>query len=1106
MSLKGELLVWNANGWLDRVPEMTQYAVQRGIAVMAIVETHIAKDSKPPHIRGYNCNYTNHNNRSSGVAVYTAERYHTTTLESLSLYSQSGSTSAAIVLTSMILDKLRPASRYGVLSSVYLPPGMPFAVAQEVTGVIRKAISFAATHGYAYILCGDLNTQHPKLGGTRSTGSGVIRAALSMLLYSANERYCPRVPTHVRGRSQSTIDHVLSDEPGTISSLQVVQTDDPTGPQLPAQAHRILLATSPLFDTDGANAAAYADPPHFRIPRNPKHPSFEKFHRELDHLLVEVLSSTAFDTATQAAADEWWTAIVTRVELAATRAFRLQRHLSVQSLCDHSPALTSAINTRKRAVAALYAFKRDYPGMPTPARLKRDKSTADLKRNTEVKSAKVAQWHRKCAAIAARKSSVMFTCNWRAFRQTVGAPPRHSPTAIRDPDLSPSSPILPPSDSLNVFTSFYSRVFTPPTDWAKSYWREFARERVNKHAASISLSNTIPFSSFSRRELDAAVSRIPSSKAPGEDGIPNAVWKFGRNTTKSVILKALNHSVRHGLLPSAWKTVKCVALHKGGDTAAASNYRLIALSSSLMRLFETTVLARLQPLASSGFLFPLQFGFRSEHSTADALLYVHSRIAIPLSKSLHTFAAFLDLVKAFDTVDPDLLLNKLMKLTANDPHLWQWVKAYLANRSFYVSTGSLSSASAPSIAGTPQGGILSPLLFLIFINDLGEHIRAAGCDAVFFADDVCILPRSSDPNIAAAQLQGALNHATQWALQNGLTFNTSLNKSAVMVFHGGPPPKPLPSFTLSGKPLVYHTLYKYLGVWFDCNLRFSHHAELAVKRCSTAIAQIKRTISPQAAIPPATVALLIRAFALPHLTYGAHVYQLSAEALKPIASAIAHALGLALHLPYHSHQDSLLVEFSFPHPRFIIAKALLSHVDRLLSLRNAAAAWWRHSLLHNHGLESSRHFLHVRAFEATELLTGDGQNDVASATEASLRKWTSHRWGSPLKAAFEFTKADPRHPAFYLSLPSPIANTFAKVRFDHFSPWRRFKSKTRPSPSCPLCSAPSATALHLVTVCPSLSALRKGVNLQAALSPSRSDPIDILNRFLIAVMNAVRDR
>ena len=380
-------------------------------------------------------------------------------------------------------------------------------------------------------------------------------------------------------------------------------------------------------------------------------------------------------------------------------------------------------------------------------------------------------------------------------------------------------------DSANLFNSYFHSVFSRST---------FCLPHLYEMPTPTSALNNI---FITECEVYNALISLDPNKSKGPDGIGPKILKHCALAVYQPIHHLFCVSLSQQVIPIEWKYHSVTPLYKSGDRSSVKNYRPISLLCITSKVLEFIIFHHIYGFISNQ-ISHLQFGFLKHQSCVQQLLVSLNNIINSFNNSFkpQVDTIYLDFRKAFDSVPHNKLLVKLWHLGITS-NLWNWFRAYLTHRSQYVSINNHHSAFLPVLSGVPQGSILGPLLFLVYINDL--PVCVSNSSLLLFADDTKC--SKSIINLTdASLLQNDLDGISVWSKQWNLFFNES--KCALISFC-----RAHPHFTqlylLNNQEITRCHHHKDLGVIWCNNLSWSDHIQYISARAYKMLGLLRRTFS-----------------------------------------------------------------------------------------------------------------------------------------------------------------------------------------------------------------------------------------------------------------------
>ena len=350
------------------------------------------------------------------------------------------------------------------------------------------------------------------------------------------------------------------------------------------------------------------------------------------------------------------------------------------------------------------------------------------------------------------------------------------------------------------------------------------------------------------------------------------------------------------------KTAKVIPIYKSKARDDFSNYRPISILPTVSKILEKIVHKRLYDfMHKCNIFYPNQYGFRRKHSTLHAVTKLVTDIVQSKDKTDSTVSVFLDLSKAFDTINHDILLSKLEFYGIRGIAL-NWFKSYLYERKQYVTYNGTQSNTIEMSCGVPQGSVLGPLLFIIYTNDLPDCIENA--TTILFADDTTIYESASDINYLYRSMNSNLSRLTDWFRGNKLSLNVA--KTNYMLFSHHISTDESLELKMADQNIIQTNCSKFLGIHIDDKLKWNIHIDKIKSHISSSLFAINKI---KHFAPKRIMKTLYYSMVFPYLIYGITLwgatYKSSVNKLTVMQKKVIRAMVSA---KYNAHTDDLFNE------------------------------------------------------------------------------------------------------------------------------------------------------------------------------------------------------
>jgi hypothetical protein len=471
----------------------------------------------------------------------------------------------------------------------------------------------------------------------------------------------------------------------------------------------------------------------------------------------------------------------------------------------------------------------------------------------------------------------------------------HAPTIINDNGLELNDP----KAIANAFNKFFSTIGTNLASKITNVHKSPMEYMINSSSDSFFLSPT------TATEIENEISYLNNSKSTGPFSIPTPILKLAKNVLSGPLAIIINASFATGIVPKKMKIAKVIPVFKKGSSTQLTNYRPISLLSVFNKILEKLMHKRLYSyINEKQILYSKQFGFRASYSTSHALISIIDKIQVAIENRDFICGVFIDLSKAFDTVDHNILLKKLDFYGIRGLP-FEWFTSYLSNRKQFVCVDNVFSDELHISCGVPQGSVLGPLLFLIYINDFSLCSKLL--DFHLFADDANLFYKDNTSNFQT-NLNSELDKVYVWLCSNKLSLNVS--KSNFVIFHSRQRKidNNLEIF-INHERLNQEQSIKYLGIMIDSNLSWKSHINYTAKKVKRNIGIISKLRNY---VSLSTLKRLYYALVYPFLTYGILVWGCTYQTtLQPLFILQKKAVRILTNSSFHEHTSPLFKDMNF---------------------------------------------------------------------------------------------------------------------------------------------------------------------------------------------------
>ena len=779
----------NVRSLLPKLPEVHLLLSRTTATVFAASETWLDStvNDGEIHTPGYQVVRRDRNRSGGGVALFIRDNVAFNPRPDLSVDG----------LEAVWIELLPPRSKSILVCAFYRPPNDG-----NFLGKLEQCLSKVSPRDEYYLL-GDMNIN---FDFEKRNGNSSLLGHLKNLLSLFNCKQIVTEPTRVTPSSCSLIDHILTNSKDKVREAGVI----PVG----FSDHFL------IYMSRGMTRPVFSDHVTKRV---------RSFRTYSPRIFREILTRTDWSSVLLSTDVNVCLSEFSRLFKSAVDAVAPARDIRVKQ--RGNPWMTSDILSRiKERDALLSLFKRDRSDVATYQKFCKIRNAVQR----DIKFAK-REYFRQCIERDRGDSGKLWQ-NLKSLGYANVSSGGGSGIVLEENGQK----VFNSAEVAGIFNRFYTSVASqlverlPSSSGLFSIFNDVFR---GTHFSRMKYHKSFTLSPVSRLFIRKQLLSLSPRKAIGLDDISPRFLKDGADAIVEPVSHIVNISILTETVPSSFKSAKVIPLFKKGSKLDAGNYRPVSVLPVLSKILERAVDFQLKEfLEKNGLIFENQSGFRNGFSTNTCTIGLTDFVKEEMAAGRMVGMVMIDLQKAFDTVNHDILLEKMKAMGVTSI---PWFRSYLSQRTQSVIINGIKSESMDVTCGVPQGSILGPQLFLLYINDL--HVSVSSCKLALYADDSALIYSHRDAGVIANVLSFDLGICKQWLCDNKLSLH--VGKTECILFGSAKRTNSAHNFhvTCEGQLVKRVQSVKYLGIHLDALMKGSVHVADVIKKCAGRISFLYRS-------------------------------------------------------------------------------------------------------------------------------------------------------------------------------------------------------------------------------------------------------------------------